>query len=619
MFEKEIKFIDDFNSGRIKNLGSFVTFSELSRANLHPAVMKYISAEIDYLIFNDRKKLLKDSIFDYSSFEVNNLFSKMGDIIKRDKKFSNDYITELALMASAFNLNFLTQPKTTLSRFVFEDNDELSVNEVKQSLKYIYYYDYIYNILLSYFNKKRILTISADDFGELIDKIQRNTFQKNSSSIISNMLVSMADFFNIGSVDKTVAPISAVQIYLHEAGLTKLEKRVDDYRKHEEKIKLKIDDIVRILFSESPVEVVKIEDVDEETEPEEVIDETSEDDIPESGNTGESSVSNDEDAEFEIKVEDNETVKPEDREITSGTGEIFDTAELKKENESIAEKDEEPAEENTMAENTEEIPVETETESEEEAGSSEEESTTEVSEEKSSEAVDPVSDEKKTKFRAIFELKEKIFGKSAEETDIQENIREDESIPEIPRSGENTVFISHEEPDPDDFRSESEEDNETAGNIEIDNEKESETEFEISLDSNNDQAVDEEIEETDDELEIPEDDKIKPEQPGLFNDETEDSAEKLKNKKIKYLPNKGVAQKIEISELLNHKKINRIIEVVFDQDMDDFADAIDTLSECKNVGEALVMLDLIFEEHRIDPGKKEAELFKKIITDYYYS
>ena len=61
MFEKEIKFISDFCLNKVKGLGSFFTYEKLAGTDLHPAILRYISAELDYMIYSDRKKQI---IFD---------------------------------------------------------------------------------------------------------------------------------------------------------------------------------------------------------------------------------------------------------------------------------------------------------------------------------------------------------------------------------------------------------------------------------------------------------------------------------------------------------------------------------------------------------------------------
>jgi len=90
MFEKEIKFISDFTLNKVKNLGSSFTFKKLSTAGLHPAIFTYISAELDYLIYTDRKKLLENSMFDYSGKTISEQFNKIGGEIKQNKLISYD-------------------------------------------------------------------------------------------------------------------------------------------------------------------------------------------------------------------------------------------------------------------------------------------------------------------------------------------------------------------------------------------------------------------------------------------------------------------------------------------------------------------------------------------------
>ena len=85
MFEKEIQFITDFNLNKIKRLGSFFTLDDLTKAKVHPAIVRYISAEIDYLIFLDRQNLLQKSVFDYSGTELAQHFLAISQEIKKNK------------------------------------------------------------------------------------------------------------------------------------------------------------------------------------------------------------------------------------------------------------------------------------------------------------------------------------------------------------------------------------------------------------------------------------------------------------------------------------------------------------------------------------------------------
>lgn len=74
---------------------------------------------------------------------------------------------------------------------------------------------------------------------------------------------------------------------------------------------------------------------------------------------------------------------------------------------------------------------------------------------------------------------------------------------------------------------------------------------------------------------------------------------------------------IDIADLLEHKKMTRIIEVIFDYDMEDFTSCIDKICECGSKDDAASVLENVFRQNGVKPTKKEAELFKDIIFEYF--
>src|SRR5512146_2510908 len=102
MFEKEIKFIIDFTLNRINKLGSFFTFERLASAEVHPAIILYISAQLDYLIYEDRKKILQNSSFDYSGSEISKYFNMIGEEIKKNKRLAFEDVKTLVTHAVTF-------------------------------------------------------------------------------------------------------------------------------------------------------------------------------------------------------------------------------------------------------------------------------------------------------------------------------------------------------------------------------------------------------------------------------------------------------------------------------------------------------------------------------------
>ncbi len=273
MFEKEIKFIIDFTLNRIKKLGSFFTYEKLASAEVHPAIITYVSAHLDYLIYDDRRKLLQNSAFDYSGSEISKYFNLIGEEIKKNKRLAFEDVKTLVTHAVTFNINYLVRPNWTLAKLIFADNNTRNVNEIKMMLNYIYFYDYIKNVFLGYFSKRRILSLSETEFDMILGKIDHQMFNERTRDLIDNALVSISDFFNEGGVDKTHIPVNNVELFLKEKNLMEELFKLRRSIPAEDKRKYDLEDIRRILYSKEPVEPMPEEDKKEEVAKEESKDE----------------------------------------------------------------------------------------------------------------------------------------------------------------------------------------------------------------------------------------------------------------------------------------------------------------------------------------------------------
>lgn len=253
MFQNEIKFIYDFVINRIKNLGEVFTIEKLLEADIHPAIRKYIEAEIDFLIYDDRKKLLQNSIFDYTGNKVAHYFDLISQEIKKSKRVSVDEIQKLVLQAVSFNANFVVRPKWSLTKLIFGNNKSISNEELQMMLNYIYYYDYLKSIIEAYLEKRKLLTLSVTEFELILNKIDRELFQYDKQRLIDNSLISIADFFSIGALNKSSVTIECVENFLKEKNLIdeliKLKRAFsEDLRKP-----VPIEDIKKVIYSSAPI------------------------------------------------------------------------------------------------------------------------------------------------------------------------------------------------------------------------------------------------------------------------------------------------------------------------------------------------------------------------------
>jgi len=248
MLEKEIQFITDFNLNKIKTLGQTFTLNRLFEADLHPALIRYISGKLDHLIYEDRKVLIEKSAFDYSGPRIAKYFNLIAEEIKKTKKLTYNEVRSYIEKGIVFNANFCVQPKSTLINLIYKNTNEgIAAGEIVVYLNYIYYYDYIRDILTSYITKKNIINLNKAEFVSVLEKIDRELLLTRKDEIISDAFNSIADFYNDGGVSKTYVHIPLAEAYLEEKNLNelvvKLQKEVTEIKR-----KTEIDDLLLILF-----------------------------------------------------------------------------------------------------------------------------------------------------------------------------------------------------------------------------------------------------------------------------------------------------------------------------------------------------------------------------------
>ena len=604
MFEREIKFIYDFNLNKVNRLGPYFTFEQLLASDIHPAILQYISAEIDYLIYEDRQKLLKNSLFYYSGERISFLFNQISEEAKKSKRFAQEYIAKLILHASSFTVNYLVRPKWTLTKFVFDEENHKSTNDIKQILNYVYYYKYVNKILVSYINSKKILSMNAQEFEELLNKADKLGVETYLPAILSDALKSMAEFFNIGEIQKTKIPLSAVEMYLEEKELIKHLQKVGETFTDEEGAKFNLSDYQKAFNS------VVIEKEELMIEP-----------------------------EISQKFE---TKEAEEKKII----EVFEPVDdEKEEQEEKIEEDLEEQEEELEQDYDKKVAQELEEDQEEEEEQEEEQDREEDHEE---------DDEQEIEIRGMGgSLEDKTAEESEDEivislpVKLRININEGNRIEPIIETPEE---LDEEEEDSDEQEEEVEEtddDKETSEELQLDDELNL-ARKEFTKENPDNESFLRSLRDPDnieripginpDELEQQEfkfdEKKFKTNYEQDDADENISQAEKLKTEdeperaifKNRNITNDHVPgktgepdenSKVELAEILEHKDMTKIIEVIFDYDIEDFASLLDEISNCRNLDDANLVINQTLAERHISRSSKEAEAFKSIISEYF--
>jgi hypothetical protein len=249
MIEKEIHFITDFSLNKIKNLGSSFTMKGLFNIELHPALIKYVSGRLDYMIYEERKILLENSRFDYSGTKISEYFNLISEEIKKTKKITFNEAEDFIKKGVVFNANFSVQPKSSLTNLIFKNADAYKTTaEIKVCLNYLYYYDYYREIINSYIAGKKVVHLSKYEFRTVLDKIDENLLSSKKEDIISDAINSISDFYNIGGISKSSVQMALVEAFLKEKNLDEIieiiHKEINGNKK-----KIDLIELQKIIFS----------------------------------------------------------------------------------------------------------------------------------------------------------------------------------------------------------------------------------------------------------------------------------------------------------------------------------------------------------------------------------
>ncbi len=324
MLEKEIKFIHDFSNNYVRELGLYFTVSELESKELHPALIRYISAEVDYRIFQDRRNLLKNSAFDYSGEKINQYFNLIKKEIKRSKRFSANQIDDLLFQAVEFNANFLMRPRKTLLTFFFGSIDILTTVEIKQLLNYLYYYRFLVKIIKSYFKEKNLITISRNEFEKLLEKIDTIGIETHLDELLETAVNSMTDFFNIGMLPKEKIPLTAIDEYLAEKNLNAHRKTLREAFHGDVKQTVLSKDVLKALKSVPQEKIESIGIIEDFEDEELVLEKVEEEPLPESNESKETALSEDTEIPVseDMKIPEEEIKTDESSDLENVTEEI---------------------------------------------------------------------------------------------------------------------------------------------------------------------------------------------------------------------------------------------------------------------------------------------------------
>lgn len=263
MLKKEINFISDLNINKLQILGDRFTLLDLNNSDIHPALLKYVSSSVDYEIFLDKKRMESNSIFNYNNDRIINYFNLISQEVKRTQNFDFDYIKKLLQNAVIFNINYLSKPNSTLVKTIFGDSTIKSIEEIVLKLSGLYYYRYLQKILLTYLDKKQVILMKKEEFIELLNKIDTISKETHLENTLSTVVNSMGNFFDPASKTSPKIPLVLIQQYFNEKNLSEYSDKIFENFGDNPALAISSGDLINALKTVIPETEISIEHEDE--------------------------------------------------------------------------------------------------------------------------------------------------------------------------------------------------------------------------------------------------------------------------------------------------------------------------------------------------------------------
>lgn len=260
MFKKEINFITNLNVNKLQILGDKFTLDDIKKSRIHPAIFQFINAKIDHQILNDRLKITENSVFDYKGERIKNYFALISDEIKRTQLFDFDYVNKLLSEAILFYTNFLINPKPSLTKLIFRDSETKFQEEIIVGLSHSYYYKYIQKIILTYLEKKQIISMNRDEFNSLLERIDTISKETHLEDTLITAVNSITNFFAHQSKSSSQVPLLAVIEYLKNRDLSEYINSMQDKFGTDETLHVSSTELINVIKSVTPVTELEIND-----------------------------------------------------------------------------------------------------------------------------------------------------------------------------------------------------------------------------------------------------------------------------------------------------------------------------------------------------------------------
>ncbi|MDD8018925.1 MAG: hypothetical protein PHP42_11170 [Bacteroidota bacterium] len=194
MFEKEIesfqKIVQDNTIGNTPS----IALKHILESNIPSNAKSFFKAEIESLLFQERKHEVRSLKFAYHQEDIVLLQDQMDTLLVYHYTYSEKEFFDALDRCIHFLFNFLCRPLWTLENFLYEENNTLPIYDLNLKFRFCADYNYYWSILEQYLLSKKKTELTKDEAMHLLHKIDAELIKNHSAVEVAKMTEPFFDF-----------------------------------------------------------------------------------------------------------------------------------------------------------------------------------------------------------------------------------------------------------------------------------------------------------------------------------------------------------------------------------------------------------------------------------------
>ena len=221
MFEEETKELIEIILRRVAEGRSKVAVKDILAAGIPSPLKTFFHADAEALLEKEQRTYLGSSRFNHSLTEVQNHQRQINSILIMEFVYTDTEFYDRLNDALRLLTAYLGQPQRTIVESVFDTPDPISIEAVKNFLRFYEPYDYLKKLVLHYFYLKKIRMIDRTSFSSVLQKLDGAYIQRKNGNEVAKTLLPFFDLINYLRIgEERRLPVRALESYFADKGLS---------------------------------------------------------------------------------------------------------------------------------------------------------------------------------------------------------------------------------------------------------------------------------------------------------------------------------------------------------------------------------------------------------------